>query len=79
MMNVNPMQLIGLLKGGMNPEQLVRSIIKENNINDPTINEMVSLAQNGDISSLNKMAENYFGQQGLNFGQEFNSFMSMFK
>jgi methyl coenzyme M reductase beta subunit len=44
MMNVNPMQLIGLLKGGMNPEQLVRSIIKENNINDPTINEMVSLA-----------------------------------
>lgn len=78
MMNMNPMQLIGLLKG-RNPQELVMSMIKNNNINDPMINELVGYAQKGDINSVTKIAENYFGQQGKNFNNEFNSFMSMLK
>lgn len=77
-MNMNPMQLIGLLKG-RNPQELVMSMIKNNNINDPMINELVGLAQKGDVNSVNKIAENFFGQQGKDFNQEFNSFMSMLK
>lgn len=78
MINMNPMQLIGLLKG-RNPQELVMSMIKNNNINDPMINELVVYAQKGDINSVTKIAENYFGQQGKNFNNEFNSFMSMLK
>ena len=71
---MNPMQLISLLKN-RNPQELAMSMIKNNNINDP----MIQSAQNGDINNVNKIAESFCSQRGINFGQEFDSFMSMLK
>lgn len=77
-MNMNPMQLIGLLKG-KNPQEMAMSMIKNSNINDPMINQLLQFAQSGDINSMNKIAENFFKGQGLDFNNEFNNFMSMLK
>lgn len=77
-MNMNPMQLMGLLKG-KNPQEMAMSMIKNSNINDPMINQLLQLAQSGDINSMNKIAENFFKGQGLDFNNEFNNFMSMLK
>ena len=77
-MNMNPMQLMGLLKG-KNPQEMAMSMIKNSNINDPMINQLLQLAQSGDINSMNKIAENFFKGQGLDFNSEFNNFMSMLK
>lgn len=77
-MNMNPMQLVGLLKG-KNPQEMAMSMIKNSNINDPMINQLLQLAQSGDINSMNKIAENFFKGQGLDFNNEFNNFMSMLK
>ena len=77
-MNMNPMQLMGLLKG-KNPQEMAMSMIKNSNINDPMINQILQLAQSGDINSMNKIAENFFKGQGLDFNNEFNNFMSMLK
>lgn len=77
-MNMNPMQLVGLLKG-KNPQEMAMSMIKNSNINDPMINQLLQFAQSGDINSMNKIAENFFKGQGLDFNNEFNNFMSMLK
>ena len=77
-MNMNPMQLMGLLKG-KNPQEMAMSMIKNSNINDSMINQLLQLAQSGDINSMNKIAENFFKGQGLDFNNEFNNFMSMLK
>ena len=77
-MNMNPMQLMGLLKG-KNPQEMAMSMIKNSNINVPMINQLLQLAQSGDINSMNKIAENFFKGQGLDFNNEFNNFMSMLK
>ena len=77
-MNMNPMQLMCLLKG-KNPQEMAMSMIKNSNINDPMINQLLQLAQSGDINSMNKIAENFFKGQGLDFNNEFNNFMSMLK
>ena len=77
-MNMNPMQLMGLLKG-KNPQEMTMSMIKNSNINDPMINQLLQFAQSGDINSMNKIAENFFKGQGLDFNNEFNNFMSMLK
>ena len=77
-MNMTPMQLMGLLKG-KNPQEMAMSMIKNSNINDPMINQLLQLAQSGDINSMNKIAENFFKGQGLDFNNEFNNFMSMLK
>ena len=77
-MNMNPMQLMGRLKG-KNPQEMAMSMIKNSNINDPMINQLLQLAQSGDINSMKKIAENFFKGQGLDFNNEFNNFMSMLK
>ena len=76
--NMNPMEMIGLLKG-RNPQELVMSMIKNNNINDPQINELISLAEKGDANSLTKIATDMFAKQGKNFDTEFSNFMSLLK
>ena len=76
--NMNPMEMIGLLKG-RNPQELVMSMIKNNNINDPQINELISLAEKGDTNSLTKIATDMFAKQGKNFDTEFFNFMSLLK
>ena len=34
-MNVNPMQLIQMIKGGQNPQQLVMNILQQQSQNNP--------------------------------------------
>lgn len=76
MRNMSPMQLISLVKN-RNPEQFALEMVKNSQINDPTINQLISSAQNGDNEQVTKIAEDFFNKRGLNFSQEFNSFMSM--
>ena len=75
---MNPMNLVSLLKG-RNPQELVMSMIKNNNINDPTINELIGYAKNGDNENLTKLAESIFQKQGKDFTTEYNNFMAMLK
>ena len=75
---MNPMEMISLLRG-RNPEELVMSMIKNNNINDPTINELIGYAKNGDNENLTKLAESIFQKQGKDFMTEYNNFMAMLK
>lgn len=77
-MTMNPMDFINLLKG-RNPQELVMSMVKNNNINDPMILKLIDYAEKGDSNSIVKIAEDFFGQRGKNFSQEFDSFMSKLK
>ena len=54
---MNPMNFIQMIKGG-NPQQIAMSLIQNNNINDPMINELIGYAERGDMGSINKIAEN---------------------
>lgn len=71
-MNVNPFQLIQMIKGGMNPQQLIMSIMQNNN--NPILQNAMSLAQNGNVSALQNLARNLAQQKGLNFDEEFARF-----
>lgn len=72
---LNPMQLMMALKNG-NPRQVAQQIIQTNYPNDPTMMNLVQMAERGDIQGLQKVAENVLGAQGKNFQQEFQNLMS---
>lgn len=72
-MNINPMQLIQLLKSGMNPQQLLMNILQQGN-NNPILNNAANLAQNGNISALEMIARNLAQQRGIDFDAEFEKF-----
>lgn len=76
-MNVNPMQLIRLIKGGYNPQQLVMNILQQQN-NNPVIQNAVNLAQNGNVAALRSLAQNLATQKGLDFDTEFAKFTKSF-
>ena len=78
-MNVNPIQLIQMIKGGQNPQQLVMNILQQKSQNNPILNNAINLAQNGDASALQALARNLAAQRGLDFDKEFANFKSQLK
>lgn len=78
-MNVNPIQLINLIKQGNNPQQLLMSILKKNSLNNPVLENATLLANKGDIGALEALARNLANQKGLDFDTEFNNFKNLLK
>lgn len=77
-MNVNPMQLIQLIKNGNNPQQLIMNILQQNGNNNPILNNAMNLAQNGNDSALEMIARNIAQQKGLDYDKAFASFKKFF-
>ena len=78
-MNVNPMQLIQMIKGGKNPQQLLMNILQQQGQNNPIINNAINMAQNGNVSGLEVLARNLAAQRGLDFDKEFANFKNSLK
>lgn len=77
-MNINPMQLIQMIRGGQNPQQLVMSLLQQNQ-NNPILQNATNLANNGNVSALETLARNLAQQRGLDFDKEFSNFQNYFK
>lgn len=73
MYNVDPMQLIKMIKEGQNPQQLVLSVLEGQAASSPMGANLLSLAKNKDSSALEQIARNIFAQRGLDFDAEFNA------
>ena len=78
-MNVNPMQLIQMIKGGSNPQQLLMGILQQQGNNNPILNNAMHFAQNGNASGLEMLARNLAAQRGLDFDKEFANFKNSLK
>lgn len=78
-MNVNPMQLIQMIKGGQNPQQLVMNILQQKSQTNPILNNAMNLAKNGNQSALETLARNLAEQRGLDFDKQFGSFKNQFR
>lgn len=79
-MNVDPMQLIQLMKSGLNPQQLLMSILQQpGNSNSPLVQNAYNLAKKNDISGLEMIARNVANQRGLNYEESFAQFLNYFK
>ncbi len=73
-MNVNPMQLIQMIKTGNNPQQLLMNILQQQGANNPIVQNAAELAKKGDVSALEMIARNLAAQRGIDFDKEFANF-----
>ena len=78
-MNINPMQLIQMIKGGQNPQQLVMNILQQKSQTNPILNNAMNLAKNGNQSALETLARNLAEQKGLDFDKQFGNFKNQFR
>ena len=76
-MNVNPMQLIQMIKSGQNPQQLVMNILEQQMQNTPMGANLLSLAKQNRSADIEQIARNLCQQSGRDFHKEFNAFKQM--
>ena len=79
MMNVNPIQLIQMIKQGQNPQQLMLSILDAQGANNPFYKNLRDLAKNNNTAEIEKIARNVLKEKGLDYDQELSKFRQEFK
>lgn len=73
---VDPRQLIQMIKNGQNPQQLILSILA-GQAGTPFGANLLNLAKNGRTDEIEKIVRNLYAQQGgTNFDAEFEAFKS---
>lgn len=61
-MNINPMQLIQMIKGGQNPQQLVMNMLEQQMQNTPMGANLLSLAKQNRSADIEQIARNICSQ-----------------
>lgn len=75
MYQVNPYQLVQMIKGGQNPQQLMLSVLSQSEMaGTPMGKNLINLARNGNTAEIEKIARNIAKQKGMDFDKEFNAF-----
>lgn len=73
-MQINPMQLIQLIRSGSNPQQLMLGILEQNAASNPVYQNLMQLAKENKTAEIEQFARNLAQAQGLDFDKEFNAF-----
>lgn len=71
---VNPMQLLQMIKRGQNPQQLIMNILQQNMQGNPLYENLYNLAKNGKTQDIETIARTISKERGIDFDKEFNSF-----
>lgn len=73
-LQVDPLQLITMIRQGKNPQQLMLSILDENASRNPMYKNLKTLAQNNQTQQIESIARNYARERGIDYDTAFNSF-----
>lgn len=76
-MQVNPVQLIQMIKSGYNPQQLMISIMENQMKGTPMGDNLLKLARENRGAEIEQIARNLYSQQGRDFDKEFLAFKNM--
>ncbi len=74
MTQVNPVDLIRMIKGGTNPQRLMLSVLEQRASGNPVYSNLVQLAKENKTAEIEQFARNLAQSQGIDFDKEFNAF-----
>lgn len=74
MYQVDPMQLISMIKGGQNPQQLMLNVLENRMGNNPMGQNLLNMARNGQTAEIEQFARNLYSSRGLDFDKELKAF-----
>ena len=71
---MNPLQLIGMIKNGGNPQQMVMNMLQSMGGNNPMMTNVLNMAQSGNTKQIEQFARNICKERGVSFDDEFAKF-----
>lgn len=74
MYNMNPMQIIQMIKQGQNPQQLIMSMLENNYGQTPFGANLLQLAKENKTQEIEQIARNLCQQKGIDFDKAFKDF-----
>lgn len=77
-MGMNPMQLMGMLRKSKNPQQMVMNMLQSQAKDNPILENLCTLAQNGNSKGVENVVRNICKEQGVDFDTEFQNFRNTF-
>ena len=78
MYQVDPMQLITMIKGGQNPQQLMLNVLENKMGNNPMGQNLLNMAKNGQTAEIEQFARNLYASRGLDFDKELKAFRQQY-
>lgn len=73
-MQINPIQLVQMIKQGQNPQQLMLYVLETQASGTPMGENLLNLARQGRAKDIEQIARNLIQQKGLDFDKEFTAF-----
>lgn len=77
-MDVNPMQIVQMIRKGGNPQQIMINLMEQRMAGTPMGENLIQLAKSGKTADIETIARNFFSQNGRDFDSEFNNFKNTF-
>jgi hypothetical protein len=77
MMQVNPNQLVQMIKEGKNPQELMLLVLENQMSGTPIGDNLIKLARENRGAEIEQIARNLYSQQGRDFDKEFLEFKNM--
>ena len=74
MYQVDPKQLIAMIRQGYNPQQLMINLLETRMGGTPMGQNLITLAKNGQTAEIERIARNLAAQQGIDYDKEFDAF-----
>ena len=69
-LNLTPAQMVQMIKGGTNPQQLVMTVLDNWAATNPVYANLSTLAKEGRTQEIEQIARNLAKEQGLDFDKE---------
>ena len=74
---MNPMEIIEMIRSGRNPQQIMINILEQGVANNnPIMANLLDLAKQNRTADIERIARNLCEERGINFDKEFNNFKS---
>lgn len=77
MYNVDPNQLVRMIKNGANPQQLMLNILETQMKGTPIGDNLINMIKEGRTADIEQFARNFSKQNGKDFDKEFKEFKKM--
>ena len=65
-MQMNPIQLLGMIKSANNPQQFMMNMLQSQAGNNPMLNNVLNMARQNDAAGIERVARNLAQERGVN-------------
>ena len=74
---MNPMQVIGMIRNGGNPQQMLMNVMRQSAGNNPVLQNALYMAERNDMKGIENLARNLCKEKGVDPTQAYNQAKNM--